>query len=191
MRHKRLAITVCVASALVCSAAVGNLTGYKSGYKKGVEEQSIVVDKLRSDMTTKDSVIEQQRSVIETLDKELAAKIADLEKLKDIPTTYKMDTFTLTAYSPYDNVSGIENDGSPDSTSTGAVPKDGTISVDPTVIPYGSTVVIIYDDGKIEFGRAEDCGGAIKGNRLDVFRWTYKEATDFGVKKATVLWYKK
>lgn len=50
-------------------------------------------------------------------------------------------------------------------TSTGAIAKEGkTIAVDPSVIPYGSTVLI---DGKEYL--AQDCGGDIKGNKIDVF----------------------
>ena len=51
-------------------------------------------------------------------------------------------------------------------TSTGKRPKWGTIAVDPTVIPYGTKVYIP------QFNKtfiAEDCGGAIKGNKIDIF----------------------
>lgn len=51
-------------------------------------------------------------------------------------------------------------------TSTGTKPKWGTIAVDPSVIPYGTKVYIP------QFGQtfiAEDCGGAIKGNKIDIF----------------------
>ena len=50
-------------------------------------------------------------------------------------------------------------------TSTGVAAVEGkTIAVDPNIIPYGSTVLI---DGKEYL--AQDCGGAIKGNKIDVF----------------------
>jgi 3D (Asp-Asp-Asp) domain-containing protein len=50
-------------------------------------------------------------------------------------------------------------------TSTGVTAVEGkTIAVDPNIIPYGSTVLI---DGKEYL--AQDCGGAIKGNKIDVF----------------------
>lgn len=50
-------------------------------------------------------------------------------------------------------------------TSTGTIAEEGkTIAVDPTIIPYGS-VVLINGNEYI----AEDCGGAIKGNKIDVF----------------------
>ena len=50
-------------------------------------------------------------------------------------------------------------------TSTGITAKEGrTIAVDPTVIPYGTEVMI---DNHIYI--AEDCGGAVKGNVIDIF----------------------
>lgn len=50
-------------------------------------------------------------------------------------------------------------------TSTGAIAKEGkTIAVDPAVIPYGSVVKINGNEYV-----AEDCGGAIKGNKIDIF----------------------
>ena len=54
-------------------------------------------------------------------------------------------------------------------TATGTVPKYGTIAVDPTVIPYGTKVYIKELD---KVFTAEDCGGAIKGNTIDIFMTT-------------------
>ncbi len=68
-------------------------------------------------------------------------------------------------------------------TSTGAIAKAGTtIAVDPSVIPYGSKVKI---NGHIYI--AQDCGGAIKGNRIDVYFDDHQEALNFGVQMAEVL----
>ena len=53
-----------------------------------------------------------------------------------------------------------------------------TIAVDPSVIPYGSTVII---DGHEYI--AQDCGGAIKGNRIDIYFDSHSEALDFGVRE--------
>ena len=67
-------------------------------------------------------------------------------------------------------------------TSTGVRARAGrTIAVDPRVIPYGSIVII---NGK-EYV-AEDCGGAIKNNRIDIFFDTHEEALEWGVKYAEV-----
>lgn len=69
-------------------------------------------------------------------------------------------------------------------TSTGVRPQSGrTIAVDPTVIPYGSRVYIP------EFGKtfiAEDCGGGIKGNRIDIFMNSESECYNWGVRSITV-----
>ena len=68
-------------------------------------------------------------------------------------------------------------------TSTGKVPKEGrTIAVDPKVIPYGS---IVYIQGYGYF-IAEDCGGAIKGNRIDIFTASYATAVKNGRRTANV-----
>lgn len=61
-------------------------------------------------------------------------------------------------------------------TSIGLVPKRGIIAVDPDVIPYGTKV---YIPG-YGFAMAGDCGGAIVGNRIDLFMDSYHEAITFG-----------
>lgn len=97
----------------------------------------------------------------------------------------------VTAYSPFDNVSGIENDGDPTSTATGTYPQKGTIAVDPKRIPYGSEIIVIYQDGTIERGTALDTGGAMRRASdllIDVYRDTYKETTRHGVRRATIAW---
>lgn len=66
--------------------------------------------------------------------------------------------------------------------STGAALIAGiSIAVDPAVIPYGSQVEI---NGHTY--TAHDCGGAIKGNRIDVYFDTHEEAREFAVQYAEV-----
>ena len=62
-------------------------------------------------------------------------------------------------------------------TSTGVTATTNrTIAVDPTVIPYGSKVVI---NGQVYV--AEDCGGAIKNNHIDIYMGSHAEALSSGV----------
>ncbi len=62
-------------------------------------------------------------------------------------------------------------------TATGVTAKEGrTIAVDPKVIPYGTKVMI---NGRQYI--AEDCGGAIKGNRIDIFVNNHERARKAGV----------
>jgi 3D (Asp-Asp-Asp) domain-containing protein len=44
-----------------------------------------------------------------------------------------------------------------------------TIAVDPRIIPLGTWVLVKYPNGKIEKRRADDTGGAIKGNKIDIY----------------------
>lgn len=50
-----------------------------------------------------------------------------------------------------------------------------SIAVDPKIIPYGSKVLI----GNNEY-IAHDCGGAIKGNKIDVYFDNHSDAINFG-----------
>lgn len=62
-------------------------------------------------------------------------------------------------------------------TSTGVTATTNrTIAVDPTQIPYGSKVVI---NGQVYV--AEDCGGAIKTNCIDIYVATHEEGESKGV----------
>lgn len=62
-------------------------------------------------------------------------------------------------------------------TATGTVPKWGTIAVDPTVIPYGTKVYIPQFD---KYFIAEDCGGGIKGNKIDIFMNSESQCNNWG-----------
>lgn len=73
-------------------------------------------------------------------------------------------------------------------TATGTTARVGAIAVDPKVIPYGTRMFIVSADGSITYGvaTAEDCGGNIKGNRIDLFFDTYNECISFGVRTCDV-----
>lgn len=84
------------------------------------------------------------------------------------PARYsRVERFQATAYdaSPADN--GIWAG----KTSTGMPLVYGVVAVDPRVIPYGTKMYIESVDGQYKYGYAiaGDCGGAIKGNRVDLF----------------------
>ncbi len=72
-------------------------------------------------------------------------------------------------------------------TATGTVPVRNasgwsTIAVDPHIIPFGTRV---YIEG-YGYAIAEDTGGAIKGNRIDVFMNTSSECYNWGVRTVKV-----
>lgn len=85
-----------------------------------------------------------------------------------------LGTFRITHYCPCAICNGPYINGA---TSTGAVATTNhTIAVDPTQIPYGSRVVI---NGQVYV--AEDCGGGIKTNCIDIYVETHEECDAKGV----------
>lgn len=60
-------------------------------------------------------------------------------------------------------------------------------AVDPDVIPLGSTVMLEHN-GEMIYLRADDTGGSIKGNRLDIAVKGHSEALSLGVKTADIWW---
>ena len=73
-------------------------------------------------------------------------------------------------------------------TATGSTVHIGTVAVDPRYIPYGTRMFIVANDGSYVYGvsEAEDCGGAIKGDRVDLYFPTYAECMEFGWRKCTI-----
>lgn len=89
-------------------------------------------------------------------------------------TLKPLGTFKITHYCPCSICCGPWANGI---TSTGVTATTNrTIAVDPSQIPYGSKVVI---NGQVYV--AEDCGGAIKKNCIDIYVATHQEGEEKGV----------
>ena len=73
-------------------------------------------------------------------------------------------------------------------TASGRVASVGCVAVDPKVIPMGSKLYITTPNGNIVYGTAvaADTGGAIKGNKVDLYYNTYNECIQFGRRNVTV-----
>lgn len=73
-------------------------------------------------------------------------------------------------------------------TALGRTPTVGTVAVDPKVIPLGKKLYIESVDGSYVYGEcfAGDTGGAIKGNRVDLFMASRSEALAFGRRQVKV-----
>lgn len=90
-----------------------------------------------------------------------------------------LGNYKLTFYCPCATCNGVAGA----QTASGTTPTEGrTIAVDSSVIPLGSRV---YIDGYGVF-IAEDTGGAIKNNKIDVFVSSHSRAYDLGVKYADI-----
>ena len=74
-------------------------------------------------------------------------------------------------------------------TASGVLATPGvTVAVDPSVIPLGSDVLVDYGDGEIHYYRADDTGGAVKGNHIDLCVGSHEEALQLGRRTATIYW---
>lgn len=120
--------------------------------------------------------VTEEKIVIETKKEEIAIPEIKKESLGE---------FKLTAYCSCEKCCGKwalnrpkdENGKDIVYGSTGTILVAGTsIAVDPSVIPYGSQVEI---NGHTY--TAHDTGGAIKGNRIDVYFDNHQDALNFGV----------
>lgn len=116
--------------------------------------------------------------------------IVNVEAVTDIQTVEEKDNATdesirvickLSAYCK-ENYPHICNDGDSSRTATGTTPTVGrTVAVDPSVFPYGSELT-----SKGHTYIAEDCGGDVKGNHIDILFATHEEALNFGIQFAEV-----
>ena len=99
----------------------------------------------------------------------------------EVLTYTKKDTVRATAYTHTDA-------GCDMITATGSVVHKGTVAVDPRFVPYGTRMFIVANDGSYVYGvaEAEDCGGAIKRDRMDLYFPTYEECMAFGWRTCTV-----
>lgn len=99
----------------------------------------------------------------------------------EILTYYKTDNVTATGYTHTDAGCNMI-------TSTGTTVHYGTAAVDPRFIPYGTRMLIVSHDGERYYGiaTAEDCGGAIKRDKMDLYFPTYEECIEFGRRRCTI-----
>ena len=79
-------------------------------------------------------------------------------------------------------------DGVPGYTFSGTPARVGAIAVDPTFIPLGTRMFIMTNDGEYIYGiaTAEDIGGAVKGNIVDLYFDTFAECYQFGMRECSV-----
>lgn len=121
--------------------------------------------------------------------KSLSDKVKKVSSSSSSSDTITKDGVSFKAKKVLNNVSmtaySSEEEGIGTKTASGTRVQEGrTIAVDPNVIPLGWWV---YIEG-VGFRRAEDTGGAIKGNKIDVYYDSLDQALTFGRKKGKTVY---
>lgn len=136
------------------------------------EEEEIImlqtkqIDTLQQKLSDAENTIKEQETTIQKIKQE---EEVQKKKLEDAEKNTYLGNFNLSFYSKEQFPNS--------STSTGVMPQVGvTVAVDPKVIPLGTKIHIEGLGVRI----AQDTGGAIKGNKLDVFVETTAEAYQMG-----------
>lgn len=147
------------------------------------KQYEIITNSLREQLKFKNQIITQKENIISDKDSEITILSKTVDELStiieeehsNIQIAY-LGKFTLTYYS---------KEQFPDATYTGVMPQAGiTVAVDPNLIPLGSQ---LYING-IGVRYAQDTGGKIKGNNIDVFVDTTAEAIKLGRQKQIDVW---
>jgi 3D (Asp-Asp-Asp) domain-containing protein len=134
------------------------------------------IDGIFGPITAK-AVKEFQKSVNLTVngivDKETFTYIG---RIAGEPSRYSRSlAMKASAYSAYDPGNGSYTYG-------GNLLRKGLVAVDPAVIPLGTR---LYIQG-YGYAVADDIGGAIKGNRIDLAFDSHSDAMNFGIQRLTV-----
>ena len=147
-----------------------------AGEGKTIEAMSTDMGIVQADVST-DNAVWATRVLNDNGYEYAGGGISDVNATKDMYGE-NLGTFKLTYYCACEICCDVETG----ITATGAPVVEGrTIAVDPRVIPYGTQVII----GGHVF-TAEDCGGAIKENRIDIYVNDHATALELGVNYADV-----
>lgn len=176
-----------IIAAMVLTLIFGAISGYfiwevyetnnsldvvRNNLNKTIDELSITQENLRASIDK--SIMLEESLKIANEELEVANTTINDLKNEEYKFVY-LGNYLITHYCSerYKHICGTGNG----ITATGTVVTPGrTIAVDPSVIPYGTTV---YIEG-YGFRVAEDCGGAINGRRIDIAVDTHVNANVMG-----------
>ena len=155
---KRGAFTLLIVAFLLMSAygiLAIKLYDVSSKYNEQTAQMSLLKEEYNS-IYSELNVEKNERIKYQNLYDRLSIENNQLKE--ELNNWRSLGQFVITFYWPGEDRYGAL-------TSTGVKAIEGeTIAVDPSIIPYGSKIKI---GGKVYV--AQDCGGAIKGNKIDVF----------------------
>lgn len=152
------------------------------------------VEKL--DSTAQDKIIEYGTATTlpSSVKTNIHSPIAAVTKNADGSGTLTLSTGEVLPFSGVKNMKATAytagHDGVGTRTATGTHVRRGTVAVDKRVVPLGTRMYIVSNDGSYVYGLsvAEDTGYV--GNNLDLYHDTYQQCINFGRRGVTVYFLK-
>ena len=195
MSKRQFLIAILIVLGIICGFWIGAIiTG-----NYAIEQINLISKDLNNEYELRCKVENELYIVTEKLQIEIEKSIKfsedietikeELEEANEIISDFKNDEYELVYIGEYklthyctEQRKHICGTGT-GLTATGTQVTSGrTIAVDPKVIPYGTK---IYIEG-YGFRIAEDCGGAVDGNHIDIAVTTHSQALSMGTKTGGV-----
>ena len=162
-------------------STISSLEDKNSGLEKNSQTLKKENEKLKGQIDQKDKKIRQLQ--VAKSESPSNSSVSKPSKNNSSSSNSSARTVKATFYTPYDGSATGQ-------TATGSKAKPWyTIAVDPRVIPLGTRLTVIGPGFKFT-GLAEDTGGAIKGNKIDICVPDRKTAYRLGVKNVQIIIHK-
>ena len=159
---------------------------YEVIWSNGQELSRQFVEEL--DSTVVDEIVEYGTAPEATVN--INAAISGVTKNADGSGTLTLADGTTLSFSGVKSMTATAytagHGGADYTTGTGTFVRVGTVAVDKSVIPLGTRMYIVSNDGSVVYGLAvaEDTG--VRGNVVDLYYNTYEECINFGRRGCTV-----
>ena len=163
---------------------------YTVRYENGVETSKVLTSEF-IDKKPVDKIVENGTKVI-TIYNRTGSAVRESTLITPAGKELNFNrviTVSATAYDlSYESCGKNPGDRGYGITASGMRARYGVVAVDPRVIPLGTKLYIESADGSWVYGEAiaGDTGGAIKGNRVDLFFNTRSECMSFGRRTAKI-----
>lgn len=128
--------------------------------------------------------VEQPQVIVEEYNQTVSEEYVQPQ----VTTGYSIGSFAITYYSAYDGTQIGITAGGTNMAGGNIYTSDGyrIIATDTSVIPLGTVVRVTTSNGESFLAKADDTGGAIKGNRIDIAVSSPSQAFALGRGTATV-----
>lgn len=167
----------------------------KSGETEKLQLGEVGLKEINKEFIYEDGVLVSETVVSEQIIKQPVPEILEVGSKNQIVVSRgeflysKVLSMEATAYDlSYQSIGKRPGDANYGITASGTMARPGVVAVDPKFIPLGTKLYIQSLDSTEDYGFAvaEDIGGDIKNNRIDLFFESHREALAFGRRKVKV-----